>query len=148
MHRIWAKCYYGTPAELALEPHVAALGIPYRTQYPMFLWGGRYFPDFALPTIGWIIEVDDPSHDTDEKRKTDDERTAALEAKGWRVLRCTNEQALTTPTSVIASLQSAREQRGDVYIGLPPSRKEKENNVIRTSVSSSGRIGSRRRRSA
>lgn len=100
----WAKLYKGTAAELALEDAVASLGVPYRTQFPYYLYGLRFFPDFLLPTLGVIIEVDDPSHNKADKIIADAERTEALEAEGWRVVRCTNEEALSDPHGTVRAL--------------------------------------------
>lgn len=99
----WAKLYSNpTPAEQALEPAIAALGIRYRFQHP--LWGLRVFPDFVLLDHKIVIEVDDPSHRTSKKRRDDAERTSRLEAAGWRVVRCTNDEALEDPYGTIARL--------------------------------------------
>jgi len=106
-HAFWVGLYPGTPAERGLEPHIAALGIPYRTQFPFFIWGVKYFPDFLLWTLGLIVEVDDDSHDDPEKQKADALRTSAFEAKGWRVLRCTNEEALERPWVVVRRIVEA-----------------------------------------
>lgn len=98
MHIRWGRLYKGTPAELALEDAVAKLGVPYRTQFPGFLYGFRYFCDFVLPTLKLVIEVDDASHRRADKVETDAERTNYLETEqGWRVVRCTNEEALENP---------------------------------------------------
>lgn len=114
----WTENYKGTPAELALEPHIAALGLPYRTQLPLFLFGPlKFFPDFALPTIGWVIEVDDSSHE--DKVEEDAIRTQKLEAIGYRVIRCTNEEAINAPMAVMARLAIARAAHGDRNLGIP-----------------------------
>lgn len=103
----WCKLYPGTPAELALEPHIAALGTRYRTQYPLWLFDGRlrFFPDVVLLDHMIVIEVDDPSHLTPKKRRADAERTKKLEAAGWRVWRCTNHEALVDPAGTVARLK-------------------------------------------
>lgn len=100
----WGKLYKGTPAELALEDAVAELGVPYRTQFPGYLYGFRFFPDFLLPTLGLVIEVDDSSHRRAEKILADDERTEALERFGLRVVRCTNDEALNDPRGTVRAL--------------------------------------------
>lgn len=100
----WAKLYKGTPAELMLESAVAELGVPYRTQFPYYLYGLRYFPDFLLPTLGIIIEVDDPSHDKPSKQLEDAERTLDLENEGWTVVRCKNKNALDDPRGTVRAL--------------------------------------------
>ncbi len=103
----WGKLYKGTPAELALEDAVAALGVPYRTQFPGYLYGFRFFPDFLLPTLGLVIEVDDSSHDRAAKMLADADRTEALEAHGFQVVRCTNEEALADPHGTVRRLLSS-----------------------------------------
>ncbi len=102
----WAILYKGTDAEKALEDAVAAVGLPYRTQFPCFIYGARWFPDFVLPTLQLVIEVDDDSHK--KKNKEDQERTAGLKAKyGWDVVRCTNEEALSNPHGAVKKMLEA-----------------------------------------
>lgn len=100
----WAKLYNGTPAELAIEPAIASLGVRYRFQHP--LWALGLFPDFVLPDDRLVIEVDDRSHRQTKKRKADAERTAKLERAGWKVVRCTNEEALTDPLGTVNRLMT------------------------------------------
>lgn len=100
----WGRLYRGTPAEQSLEDAVAALGVPYRTQFPGYLYGFRYFPDFLLPTLNLVIEVDDKSHLKAEKIAADAERTAALAELGWKVVRCTNDEALEDPHGTVKRL--------------------------------------------
>lgn len=96
----WAKLYSNpTKAEAALEPAIAALGIRYRFQHP--LWGLRVFPDFVLLDAKIVVEVDDPSHNRTANRKKDAERTKNLNRHGWRVVRCTNDEALQDPFGVV-----------------------------------------------
>lgn len=102
----WGKLYRGTPAELAIEPAIAALGVPYRTQFPGYLFGFRYFLDFFLPTLGLVIEIDDDSHRRADKMLADEDRTQDLEARGWRVVRCTNEEALEDPRGAVRRMLS------------------------------------------
>jgi very-short-patch-repair endonuclease len=98
----WAKLYNGTPAEMALEPAIAALGRPYRFQHP--LWSLGIFPDFVLLNERLVIEVDDKSHNRADKRKADALRTKKLNSLGWRVVRCTNEEALQAPFATVNRL--------------------------------------------
>ena len=102
MHIRLGRLYRGTRAELSLEDAVAELGVPYRPQFPGFLYGVRAFPDFFLPTLGLVLEVDDPSHNREEKRQEDAERTRELHAAwGVRVVRTTNEKALNDPRGAV-----------------------------------------------
>lgn len=101
----WCRLYRGTAAELSLEDAIAQLGVPYRNQFPGFLYGVRYFVDFYLPTLGLVIEVDDPSHDRSDKQIADIERTADLEdAWGVTVVRCTNADAIDNPHGTLRRL--------------------------------------------
>lgn len=100
----WAKLYNGTPAELALEPAIAALGRPYRFQHP--LWSLGIFPDFALVADRVVIEVDDKSHNRADKRAADALRTKKLNALGWKVVRCTNEEAMQAPFDTVNRLMA------------------------------------------
>jgi very-short-patch-repair endonuclease len=93
----------GTKAELALEDAIGALGVPYRFQFPGYRYGLRFFPDYYLPTLGVVIEVDDPSHD--KKIEEDAERSRRIfEEWGARVLRVTNENALNNPHGAVQSV--------------------------------------------
>src|SRR5690606_34788837 len=94
-----------TPAEKALEPEVAKLGVPYRVQHP--IWALRYRLDFALPTLGIAIEVDDPSHTAKKKRAADKKRTDRLKKAGWKVLRTTNAEVLADPEGALHSMLTA-----------------------------------------
>lgn len=100
----WGRLYKGTPAEHALEPAVAAIGLPYRTQLPGYLYGFRFFPDVFIPQLGLIMEIDDKSHRRPEKMLEDADRTDALEARGWTVVRCTNEEALSDPHAAVTRM--------------------------------------------
>lgn len=102
----WAKLYSDqTPAERALEPAIASLGIPYRCQHPVWRFGS--FIDFVLLDDRVAIEVDDASHKRIDRRIKDAERTQKLVAAGWTVVRCTNEEALTDPYRTVDRLMEA-----------------------------------------
>lgn len=122
-----------TDAERSIEPAVAALGVPYRTQFPCFLFGmGKFFPDFILPTIGVVLEVDDKSHNDPEKEKADALRTSALEKFGYVVVRCTNEEAVNDPYGTVNRLIKQPSHLHRKGPGLPPcqfkeKRKKKSN---------------------
>lgn len=118
----WAKHYANqTPAEAAIEPAIAALGIRYRFQHP--LWGLRLFPDFVLLDHKIVIEVDDASHRTSAKRRADAERTARLQAAGWRVVRCTNDEALEDPHGSVRRMLEPLKLPG---LQLPAEPKQSE----------------------
>lgn len=123
MGEYWKTLYKGTKAEHAIEPAVAALGLTYRTQYPFFLWGTKYFPDFLLPTIGVILEVDDSSHDEDEKKAADALRTTAFEALGYVVVRCSNAEAEHEPHETVNRLIAPLLSRKGPGLPAPPPKR-------------------------
>ena len=99
----WSKLYSNlTPAEKALEPAIAALGQPYRSQHP--LWALGLFPDFVLTRQRIVIEVDDPSHSTKAAKLKDAERTLKLARAGWKVVRCLNAEAIADPIGTVKRL--------------------------------------------
>jgi hypothetical protein len=89
MHGYWAKLNKGTDSEWALEPAIAALGRPYRWQYPF--WTIHRFADFALIDDKLVIEVDGDSHLKPEQAAKDVETERLLNSMGWQVVRCRNE---------------------------------------------------------
>lgn len=136
----WGKLYEGTPAEKSLEDAVAALGIPYRTQFPGYKFGCRFYPDFYLPTIKLIIEVDDKSHE--KKMLEDEERTRTMHAVwGVRVVRCTNAEALTEPYEAVermlksVGLWPLPEVLPTLVKSMPPLRKASKKSKRETAMS-------------
>jgi very-short-patch-repair endonuclease len=61
-------------------------GIKFRRQHAI----GPYVVDFACVARRLVIEVDGPSHDDEEQRAFDAQRTALLERSGWRIARIPN----------------------------------------------------------
>lgn len=123
LHGRFAALYCGTPAEHALEPAVAALGRPYRTNFPLYLYEGglRFYPDFVIPSLGLVIEVDGPSHRG--KDEEDDARSRELfRVYGWITARCTNEEALTDPFGTVARLIQGTSPGPASPLGLPARR--------------------------
>jgi len=111
----WSRLYSRpTAPELAMEPAVAALGVPYRFQHPIFARG--VIPDFALfpdgyPVPGVIFEVDGDSHRSPAARRKDAERTAKLEADGWTVVRCENDEAVSDPRATVARMWAEAQEK-------------------------------------
>lgn len=115
----WGRLYEGTPAEHSLEDAVASLGVPYRTQFPGWKYGCRFFPDFILPTLGVVIEVDDSSHDRTKKKLEDADRSETImDVWEWVVVRCTNEEALRDPYGTVHRLMK-RLKLWPIPEGLP-----------------------------
>lgn len=106
-HGKWAQLYTCTLPELSLEAAIATLGVPYRVQFPCHLYLPKVdaFPDFLLPTLGLVIEVDGPEHYTPAGLREDEDRTDLFEKKhGWTVVRCKNKEAEEDPAEVLDRL--------------------------------------------
>ena len=61
----------------------------------------RYVVDFYCAEAGLVIELDGSVHDTPETRAYDAQRTRELEARGLKVLRFRNEEALSDLSRVL-----------------------------------------------
>ncbi|MBI1251034.1 MAG: DUF559 domain-containing protein [Alphaproteobacteria bacterium] len=72
----------------------------FRREHPI----GKFVVDFACPTIHLVIEVDGPSHRTEEQRAFDKMRTDYLEQHGWRVLRVPNDHVYQSLGDVEAAI--------------------------------------------
>ncbi|MFZ2871048.1 endonuclease domain-containing protein [Zavarzinia sp.] len=68
-----------------------------RRQHPI----GPYIADFALPEIRLVIELDGGQH---AENASDDRRTAALAAAGWRVIRFWNHEVLGNTAGVVEAV--------------------------------------------
>ena len=105
----WSRLYRGTPSELALEPHLARMGEVYRFQHPE--WRLGVILDFAFPEHRLALEVDGSEHFTKAGKAKDEERTKKLEALGWRVVRCSNDEAVNDPETVVLRVRAAMETK-------------------------------------
>ncbi len=63
------------------------IGEKFRRQVPI----GRYVVDFLCVSAKLVIELDGPGHDDAEQRAHDFARDKWLSARGWKVLRFSNE---------------------------------------------------------
>lgn len=75
-------------------------GSHFRRQAPF----GPYIVDFACHHHRLIVEVDGAVHDLDDVASRDAERQAWLEARGYRVIRVSNSQAINDPYSAIEQI--------------------------------------------
>jgi very-short-patch-repair endonuclease len=88
-----------TPAEAKLWLRLRAHrlnGVGFRRQHAI----GNYITDFCAPSKMLVIELDGSQHLQQEKY--DAERTAFLEAKGYRVLRFSNSDVMNYTENVLA----------------------------------------------
>ena len=93
-----------TEAERALWKHLRLrqlAGQKFRRQVPL----GGYIVDFVCIEKRLIIEVDGGQHS--ETADTDAERTAWLEARGFRVLRFWNHEVLGDTEAVMGVIREA-----------------------------------------
>ncbi len=89
-------------------------GTYFRRQVPL----GPYFADFACLKHRLVIELDGGQHTTLEAQRRDAQRTAFLEAQGFRVLRFWNDQVFSEIDGVIDTIHAAVE---DMAILTPDS---------------------------
>jgi very-short-patch-repair endonuclease len=90
-----------TYAEKQLWKALRALeGFRFRRQAPM----GRYVVDFVCHGSRLIVEVDGGVHDIDAVAARDSERDAWLAARGYRVVRITNSEAIAATEAVVEAI--------------------------------------------
>jgi very-short-patch-repair endonuclease len=97
-----------TDAETRLWYHLRAgrfLGHKFRRQVPI----GDYVADFLCEARRLIVEVDGGQHR--ERAARDNERTASLEALGYRVVRYWNHDVLGNTQGMLEDLARVLETR-------------------------------------
>jgi len=90
-----------TDAERALWRHLRSrpiAGLKFRRQHPI----GRYIVDFACLDAMLVIELDGSQHRDNAEQDAD--RTALLNALGWRVLRFWNSDVVQNPDGVFRAI--------------------------------------------
>ena len=83
------------------------LGVRFRRQHPV----EGYIPDFICLPCKLIIEVDGGYHYLEGQPISDEERTVYLEAKGYHVLRFTNEEVIAAPEKVLSLIKDELNKR-------------------------------------
>jgi very-short-patch-repair endonuclease len=68
-------------------------GHKFRRQMPV----GGFIVDFVCLEQRLVVEIDGPSHETDEQRARDQKRDAWLLANDFRILRLSNELVIGAP---------------------------------------------------
>ena len=95
-----------TPAERKLwYDFLRDLPIRFTRQKPL----GEYIADFYCASHVLIIEVDGDSHFSPRGESYDARRTAALEARGLRVMRFTNQEVMQNFEAVCQRIRDALE---------------------------------------
>lgn len=93
-----------TPAELKLHAHLRAHrmgGVHFRPQHAI----GNYIVDFCAPRKKLIIELDGSQHL--EQQEYEEERTAFLKSKGYRILRFWNNDVMNNLESVLCAIYTS-----------------------------------------
>ena len=93
-------------------------GLRFRRQHPV----GRFVLDFFCPAHKLVVEVDGNVHDAQQER--DAERTKALEAFGYHVLRFRNEQVMRDLPGVVRQIAAFAADAADAHepgIQPPPA---------------------------
>jgi very-short-patch-repair endonuclease len=92
-----------TPAEKALRKLFRGIGIAHTFQKRIEVEKNKWrYGDFYIPGLKWIIEVDGGYHEDLYQQELDDKRTAEIEkSTGFKVVRFTNDEVVSTPEKVI-----------------------------------------------
>ena len=85
-------------------------GVQFRRQTPI----GPYIADFCCHATKLIVELDGESHDFGDRVDYDAKRDRWFERQGYRVLRFTNADVLTSLEGVVVTIRS-------VVLNAPPS---------------------------
>lgn len=84
-------------------------GVKFRRQHAI----GPYVVDFACIAARLVLEVDGASHEREDQRAFDAQRTAFLERAGWRVRRLNNADVFEAGDGLYDFLDEA------LGLGLP-----------------------------
>ncbi|WP_456743602.1 endonuclease domain-containing protein [Bradyrhizobium sp. USDA 4354] len=82
-------------------------GASFRRQVPI----DRYVADFICHAAKLVIELDGGQHFSDAGERADAHRSAAIEAKGFKVLRFNNHDVMTNRSSVLETIVAAIAER-------------------------------------
>jgi very-short-patch-repair endonuclease len=90
-----------TPSENSLREFLSEYNICYRFQLPVFITSPNnrreiirfYIPDFYIPSLNLIIELDGKHHYTEAHLKRDKIRDDELKELGYNILRLPNRLA-------------------------------------------------------
>jgi very-short-patch-repair endonuclease len=75
-------------------------GVKFRRQQPI----GPYIVDFVSFQQKLIIEIDGGQHSYKSETISDEERTAELQKRGYKVIRFWNNEILQNPESVVENI--------------------------------------------
>jgi very-short-patch-repair endonuclease len=98
-------------------------GASFRRQVPI----ERYVADFLCHSAKLVIELDGGQHFSDEGERADARRSAAIEAKGFKVLRFSNLDVMTNRAGVLETITAAIAERAPTP--ALPRKREREQTV-------------------
>lgn len=85
-----------SPAEDRFAKLLTEGGIYFRREKGNYRYGSRWsYYDFYLPYHSLYVEIDGPSHGTDEQRAIDAVKEHAVKSKGKFIVRLTNEAVMS-----------------------------------------------------
>jgi very-short-patch-repair endonuclease len=101
-------------------------GRKFRRQFPI----GPYIADFASPLARLVIELDGISHWSEEAQAFDEARSAYMRARGWTILRFSNDEVFKNLNGVLEviwrSEPPSSAARGRAAATSPVNRGRKE----------------------
>jgi very-short-patch-repair endonuclease len=92
-------------------------GAGFRRQVPI----ESYIADFMCHAAKLVIELDGGQHYADQSEQADAARSAAIEAKGFKVLRFGNHDVMTNRAGVLETIAAAIAERAPT-LALPRKR--------------------------
>lgn len=98
-------------------------GVSFRRQVPI----ERYIADFICHAAKLVIELDGGQHFSDDGGRADARRSAAIEAKGFKVLRFSNLDVITNRGGVLETIATAVAERAPTP--TLPRKREREQTV-------------------
>jgi len=82
-------------------------GFGFRRQVPI----KNYIADFACHSAKLVVELDGGPHFSDQARQADAARSAVIEARGFEVLRFSNDDVMTNRTGVLEKIATSAAAR-------------------------------------
>ncbi|WP_453948726.1 endonuclease domain-containing protein [Bradyrhizobium sp. USDA 377] len=98
-------------------------GVVFRRQVPI----ERYVADFICHAAKLVIELDGGQHFSNEGERADARRSAAIEAKGFKVLRFSNLDVMTNRGGVLETIATTVAERAPTP--ALPRKREREQTV-------------------
>jgi len=81
----------------------------------------NYIADFMCHEAKLVVELDGGQHFSDQAERADAKRSAAIEAKGFHVLRFSNRDVMTNRSGVLETIAAAVAERAPT-LTLPRKR--------------------------